>query len=173
VSDLDRTRIEELLRALDRALERRGATADIYILGGGAIALGFDAERSTRDLNAVFAPASEVRSAASDVAEEFDLAADWINDAAKCFLPPTADDSQRVVFESPHLRVCVAGAEHLLAMKVASSRVEQDRDDLELLIRTLGITSAEQALDVARQCLGPTYPIPPRAQYLLTEIFEG
>jgi hypothetical protein len=114
-----------------------------------------------------------VRSAASDVAEEFELGADWINDAAKGFLPPTADDNQRVVFESPHLRVCVAGAEHLLAMKVASSRVEQDRDDLELLIRTLGITSAEQALDVARQCLGPTYPIPPRAQYLLAEIFEG
>ena len=27
MSDLDRTRIEELLGALDRALERRGATA--------------------------------------------------------------------------------------------------------------------------------------------------
>jgi hypothetical protein len=33
--------------------------------------------------------------------------------------------------------------------------------------------SGMQALDVARQCLGPTYPIPPRAQYLLAEIFEG
>jgi uncharacterized protein (DUF2342 family) len=142
-------------------------------VGGGASALGFHAERSTRDLDAVFAPASEVRSAASDVAGEFDLAADWINDAAKGFVPPSADENQRVVFESPHLRVCVAGAEHPLAMKVASSRAEQDREDLALLIRTLGITSAEQALDVARQCLGPTYPIPPRAQYLLAEIFEG
>ena len=173
MSGLDRARIEELLSALDRALERRGATADVYVVGGAAIALGFDAQRSTRDLDAVFAPTSEVRTAATEVAEEFDLDPDWINDAAKGFVPPSADPGQQIVFESPHLRVCVAGAEHLLAMKVAAARVEQDRDDLELLIRTLGLTSADEALEVARSCLGPAYPIPPRAQYLLEEIFEG
>lgn len=65
------------------------------------------------------------------------------------------------------------GAEYLLAMKVAASRVEQDRRDLEILIHALGITSAEQALDVARASLGPSYPMPPRAQHLLAEIFEA
>jgi hypothetical protein len=77
-----------------------------------------------------------------------------------------------VVFETPHLRVCVAGAEHLLAMKVAASRVEQDRGDLALLVDVLGLSSADEAIAVARACLGPGYPIPPRAQYLLEEIFE-
>ncbi|MFM8353020.1 MAG: hypothetical protein ACKN9D_18385, partial [Actinomycetales bacterium] len=74
--------------------------------------------------------------------------------------------------ESPNLRVCVAGAEHLLAMKIAASRVEQDRGDLELLVGKLGLASADEAIAVARACLGPSYPIPPRAQYLLEEIFN-
>lgn len=173
MTNLDRSRIEQLLRALDQVLARKGATADIYLVGGAAMALGFDAERSTRDVDAVFAPTSVVREAAAMVADEFDLPSDWLNDAVKGFVPSHPDVSQRVVFESDHLRVCSASAEYLLAMKVAASRVEQDRRDLETLIRVLGITDAEQALDIARASLGPGFPIPPRAQYLLEEIFEA
>ena len=168
-----RERIEELMHALDRALARRGATADVYLVGGAAIALSFDAARTTRDLDAVFAPTTEVRAAAAEVAEEFELPQDWLNDAVKGFVPPTTDTQQVVVYESEHLRVCTAGLEHLLAMKIAAARVEQDRGDLELLVHALGISSVEQALDIAITCLGPGYPIPPRAQYLLDEILES
>lgn len=173
MTNLDRSRIEQLLRALDQVLAHKGATADIYLVGGSAMALGFDAERSTRDVDAVFAPTTVVREAAATVADEFDLPSDWLNDAVKGFVPSAPDVRQRVVFESDHLRVCSASAEYLLAMKVAASRVEQDRRDLETLIRALGITDAEQALDIARASLGPSFPIPPRAQYLLAEIFEA
>ena len=173
MTTLNRGRIEQLLLALDQVLASKGATADIYLVGGAAMALGFDAERSTRDVDAVFAPTTVVRDAAAVVADEFDLPSDWLNDAVKGFVPSAPDVSQRVVFESDHLSVCAASAEYLLAMKVAASRVEQDRRDLEILIHALGITSAEQALDVARASLGPSYPIPPRAQYLLAEIFEA
>jgi hypothetical protein len=168
----DAAAIQSLLGALDEQLAARGTTADIYLVGGAAIALSFDAARTTRDLDAVFAPTSEVRAAARNVADQFGLAEDWLNDAVKGFVPPGTDAHQRVVFESPHLRVCVAGAEHLLAMKVAASRVEQDRGDLALLVQALGLSSADEAIAVARACLGPVYPIPPRAQYLLEEIFE-
>jgi hypothetical protein len=161
------------MRALDHALARRGATADVYLVGGAAIALSFDAARTTRDLDAVFAPTTEVRAAAAEVAEEFDLPEDWLNDAVKGFVPPTADTHQAVVYESEHLRVCTAGLEHLLAMKIAAARVEQDRGDLALLVNALEISTVEQALDIAVTCLGPRYPIPPRAKYLLDEILEG
>ena len=172
MSVLDAAGIRGLLEALDLELAARGTTADIYIVGGAAIALSFDATRTTRDLDAVFVPTTEVRSAAAVVAQERGLADDWLNDAVKGFVPPGTDAHQRVVFESAHLRVAVAGAEHLLAMKVAAARVEQDRGDLALLVRALGITTADEALDVARACLGPGYPIPPRAMYLLEEIFQ-
>jgi hypothetical protein len=172
VTDLDQLRIHELFQALNVKLSDRGASADIYVVGGAAMALSFDANRTTRDLDAVFAPGTEVRSAAAAVAEEFGLAPDWLNDAVKGFVPASPDPLQQVIFDSPHLRVCVAGPEHLLAMKVAASRVEQDRQDLELLLGVLHITSVDEALDIARKCLGPNYPIPPRAQYLLEEILN-
>ena len=173
MSGLDAAGITRLLGALDEQLAERGTTADVYLVGGAAIALGFDATRTTRDLDAVFVPTSEVRAAAAAVAVAYGLTEDWLNDAVKGFVPPGTDAHQLVVFESPHLRVAVAGAEHLLAMKVAAARVEQDRDDLTLLVQALGITSADQALAVARACLGPGYPIPPRAMYLLEEIFQA
>ena len=68
MTNLDRSRIEQLLRVLDQVLARKGATADIYLVGGAAMALGFDAERSTRDVDAVFAPTSVVRESAAMVA---------------------------------------------------------------------------------------------------------
>lgn len=172
MTSLDAAAISRLLHALDAELAARGTTADVYLVGGAAIALSFDAARTTRDLDAVFVPTTQVRAAAEAVAEANGLAGDWFNDAVKGYVPPGFDAHQRVVFESPHLRVCVAGAEHLLAMKVAAARVEQDRGDLALLVDVLGLTSADEAIGVARACLGPGYPIPPRAQYLLEEIFE-
>jgi hypothetical protein len=172
MTSLDAAGIGRLLHALDAELAARGTTADVYLVGGAAIALSFDAARTTRDLDAVFVPTTQVRAAAEAVAEANGLAGDWLNDAVKGFVPPGTDAHQRVVFESPHLRVCVAGAEHLLAMKVAAARVEQDRGDLALLVDVLGLSSADEAIAVARACLGPGYPIPPRAQYLLEEIFE-
>ena len=172
MTSLDAAGISRLLHALDEELAARGTTADVYLVGGAAIALSFDAARTTRDLDAVFVPTTQVRAAAEAVAEANGLAGDWLNDAVKGFVPPGTDAHQKVVFETPHLRVCVAGAEHLLAMKVAASRVEQDRGDLALLVQALGLSSADEAIVVARACLGPGYPIPPRAQYLLEEIFE-
>lgn len=172
MTGLDAEGIGRLLHALDEELAARGTTADVYLVGGAAIALSFDGARTTRDLDAVFVPTTQVRAAAEAVAQANGLAADWLNDAVKGFVPPGTDAHQQVVFESAHLRVCVAGAEHLLAMKVAASRVEQDRGDLALLVDVLGLSSADEAIAVARACLGPGYPIPARAQYLLEEIFD-
>lgn len=173
MTTFDAARIPGLLESLDEELSARGITADVYLVGGAAMALSFDTARMTRDLDAVFAPTSSVREAAEAVAKKHDLPPDWLNDAVKGFVPPTVDAHQWVAYESDHLRVCVAGLEHLLAMKIAASRVEQDRADLELLVSALGLSDVDQALDMARECLGVTYPIPARAQYLLQEIFEG
>lgn len=123
MTTFDADAIPNLLNALDGELERRGVTADIYLVGGAAMALSFDSARTTRDIDAVFAPTAEVRAAVESVADDRGLPADWLNVAVKGFVPPIQDARQWVVFESAHLRVCVAGLEHLLAMKVAASRV--------------------------------------------------
>jgi hypothetical protein len=94
----------------------------------------FDGRRSTRDLDAVFAPTEFVRRAAATVAEHEGLDPDWLNAAVKGFLPGPDPNAVRY-FEAPGLLVDVAAAEYLLAMKLFSSRVEADADDIALLYR--------------------------------------
>ncbi len=173
MNKFNETQIRSLLQELEAELASKNQTADIYLVGGAAIALSFDSNRTTRDLDAVFVPTGEVRSAVEALAEKHGLSEDWLNDAAKGFVPPGIDVNEQVIFETENLRVCVASAGHLLAMKVAAARVERDRDDIAMLLAILEISSVDQAIEFARQILGPNYPIPPRAQYLLQEILEG
>jgi hypothetical protein len=51
---LDRAAIEDAFRRLGDRLARRGVVADLYVFGGAAMALAYDARRSTRDIDAVF-----------------------------------------------------------------------------------------------------------------------
>jgi hypothetical protein len=57
-------------------------------------------------------------------------------------------------------------------MKMLAARVERDADDLRILFRLCGFTSVEGALHQV-QSIYPHQPIPPRAQYLLHELFPG
>jgi hypothetical protein len=53
---LDRAAIEDAFRRLGDRLARRGMVADLYVFGGAAMALAYDARRATRDIDAVFQP---------------------------------------------------------------------------------------------------------------------
>ena len=68
MTGLDAEGIGRLLHALDEELAARGTTADVYLVGGAAIALSFDAARTTRVLEAVFVPTTVVRAGAEAVA---------------------------------------------------------------------------------------------------------
>jgi len=53
---LDRADIERAFRRLGERLARRGLTADVYVIGGAALAMAYDSRRATRDIDAVFEP---------------------------------------------------------------------------------------------------------------------
>lgn len=167
----DRAGIEALLRDLSDELAQRDVQADIFLVGGAAMALAYDARRATRDLDAVFAPAQVVRAAAAAVAAKLDLEVDWLNDAVKGFLPGD-DPDPRLFFESPSLRVSVASPRYLLAMKLRAARVDVDVDDIRLLYRLCGFTTVDEGLDLLQRSYPPSI-IPPKTQYLLAEIVES
>jgi hypothetical protein len=73
---LDRRAIEEAFRRLGDRLVRRGVIADVYVFGGAAMALAYDARRATRDIDAVFKPHGIVLEEARVVADELGLP-DW------------------------------------------------------------------------------------------------
>jgi hypothetical protein len=53
---LDRAQIERAFTALGDRLVRRGVVADVFIFGGAAMALAYDATRVTRDVDSLFVP---------------------------------------------------------------------------------------------------------------------
>lgn len=49
----DRARITELFHRLGERLLRRGVVGDLYVFDGAAMALAYDAQSATRDIDAV------------------------------------------------------------------------------------------------------------------------
>ena len=147
---LGREDIRALLDDLSRELAAHGARAELFLVGGAALAVAYDATRATRDLDAVFVPSDVVRQAAVVVAERKGLAKDWLNDAVKGFLPGPDPDAQRF-YSSDSLIVDVASPRYLLAMKLFAARAEIDADDIILLYRQLGFTTVDEGLDLVEQ----------------------
>jgi hypothetical protein len=168
---LDREGLLRVFKALDQELGRDKTRADVFVVGGAAMAVAFDTRRSTRDVDAIFAPTAEVRAAARRVAERLHLDADWLNDAAKAFVP--GDDPNKTnVFEGKYLQVAAASPRFLLAMKLLASRVERDQDDIRELYRLCGFTTAEEGLQVVAAAY-PSRIIPPRTRFMLEEMFPA
>ena len=51
-----RAEMERAFTALGERLARRGVVADVFVVGGAAMALAYDATRVTRDIDARFVP---------------------------------------------------------------------------------------------------------------------
>ncbi len=167
---MDREEIIAALTSLAAELERRGAVAEMYVVGGAAIALAFDERRSTRDIDAVFEPKNVVYEAAAIVADQSGLPGGWLNDAVKGFLEGE-DPTAAPVLDLPGLRVLAASPETLLALKVLAHRVGEDEEDVRLLASELGLDSADQVLAVAERTYGER--LDPAARFFVEELFEA
>jgi len=168
---LDREELLVALRLLDEELSAVGVRGEVFVVGGAAMALAYDARRATVDVDAIFVPAAEVRKAAERVAERLQIEADWLNDGAKAFMP--GSDPDRIgVFEGDHLSVAAASPRYLLVMKLLASRLERDQDDIRFLYDLCGFSTAEEGLDLIESTY-PNHAIAPRVRFLLEEMFPG
>ena len=143
---------EALRDALGQTGPHAGFGAQLYIVGGSAMIVGYGRERTTRDVDARIEYAKdEGLAAAEEIAAEEDLDPNWLNENARLFMPPARDDRARTVFNTPGLVVTGASAEHMLAMKIDAAR-NSDEDDIGVLVDQLGITSADQASRYTGRC---------------------
>lgn len=166
---LDRAAIQDAFRRLGDRLARRGVVADIYVVGGAAMALAYDGRRSTRDIDAVFQPHGIVLEEARAVGAELGLPPWWLNEQASVYVAPGGDSAAPHVFDHPGLRVSAASPEHLLAMKVLASR--RGADDIRHLVKHLGLSSVAEVLDVCASVF-PEEQVPDRARLILEDLFE-
>lgn len=168
---LDRRAIEDAFRRLGDRLVRRGVIADIYVFGGAAMALAYDARRATRDIYAVFKPHGIVLEEARIVADELGLPDWWLNEQASTYVAPDGDPTAPRVFDHPGFRVAAASPEHLLAMKVLAAR-RRDSDDIRFLLRRLGLASVDEVLALCADVF-PDEPVPDRARLILEDALEA
>ena len=151
---MDRDAFLEALAEVADRLHRRGAVARIYIVGGAAMALAYDAERASHDIDSVvldgYGPLVDV---VREVARERGWPTTWLNDQAASYVPSAPDPTARVVFDHPALRALAASPEHLLAMKAMASR-RTDFEDLVRLIEMLGAESAPEVFAIVEGVLG-------------------
>lgn len=164
---MDSGEIVAALTALGRRLSERGVVADMYLVGGAAMALAYDARRSTRDVDAVFEPKMAVYEAAAEVGSELGLPVGWLNDAVKGFL--VEDPHAAPVLEVPGLRCLVASPQMLLALKVLAHRVGEDEADVRLLADVIGLSTAPEVLELASNVFGDR--LDTAARFFVEEIF--
>jgi hypothetical protein len=159
------------LRALNDELVQQGIRGEIGIVGGAAMVLAFNAREATRDVDAVFQPSTAMRAAATRVAARLGLPDDWLNDAAKGYMP--ADSQPRsILLDLPGLSVWLPPPQYLLAMKAIAARFDSnDAQDLRTLIQHMGLHRVEEVLEVV-ECFYPRNQIPPKTQFFLEELFE-
>ncbi len=166
---LGRREVVRALTMLGARLAAIGLVGDLYVVGGAAMVLAYHAERMTRDVDAVFAPAAEIYEAARDVGEELGLPSGWLNDAAKGFVPGP-DPGRLPVLDVPGLRVTAASAEYLLGMKLLAARAERDREDIAQLADMMGLGDADSVLQVVARLYPPAL-LMPRTRFLVEEMF--
>lgn len=170
---LTRERILELFDELNEELRGSSIRGDIFIVGGAAMTVAYDARPATRDVDAIWQPSAEIRAAAARVAARHDdLQPDWLNDSVKGFLPGEDSGKRKVVYDNDHLTVSAASPEYLLATKLLASRVSRDEDDVLLLYDLCGFRTAEQGLDLIARYY-PGRPIEAKVRFFLEELLPG
>jgi hypothetical protein len=166
---MDRDEIERNLRRVGYYLHEQGLTGEILLTGGAYMTLVLRQREATKDVDAYFASHSEaIREAATRVAREKGLPADWLNDAVKGFL--YAQPETTLWLECPGLRVYAPHPSYIFAMKAVAGRPE-DLRDLRALRDTLGVASAAEALEVITRYV-PERLLTPRVQYLVEDLFD-
>ncbi|MCI0586267.1 MAG: hypothetical protein L0323_05450 [Planctomycetes bacterium] len=166
---LDRAKIVEALRKLDARLGARGERAEFFLLGGAVMCVVHRARPATKDVDAWFTEPRAVRAAAGEVAAEMGLPENWLNDAAKGFLPANAGYEGWEAF--PHLTVSTVDDRTLLAMKCAAARTEEDAADIRFLTDRLGLRTSAEVLSVVTAYY-PQELLPVRARLLLEEMLD-
>jgi hypothetical protein len=165
---LSRDLIQKLFGAQNEELRKKEVLGEVGICGGAVMCLVYQTRNATKDVDAIFEPAGQIRDAARIVSREFDVPEDWINDAAKGFFfsePPRVP-----VLNLSHLRVWAPGPDYMLSMKCFSARFDShDREDVQFLIQYLNLKKASEVFEIIRKYC-PEKIVPAKTRFLVEEL---
>ncbi len=164
--------IRRLFELLNAELGKGNVRGEVFVVGGAVMCLAYAARPATRDVDAFFRPARQVRAAAARVAGQANVEAGWLNDAVKGFLGDRGEFEQYL--ELDHLRVMLAQPQYLLAMKCLAMRLGEefhDEADVRYLLRHLNVDSYDEAVRLITRYY-PLERFTQKALYALEELLE-
>ena len=163
--------IKRLFERLNKALAIKGEIGEIGIVGGAVMCLVYNARKSTKDINAIFEPASIIRSLAAQIATEEGLPLDWLNDGAKGFIQPGF--AQQEVLNLSNLRIWSPEPKYMLAMKCISARWDtHDRDDVIFLLKLLDLREPSAVFKII-EGFYPNTKIAAKTQFFIEEVLTS
>lgn len=166
---IDKGQLQEAFRRLASELQRDGTVGEIYVFGGAAMVLAYDARRATRDVDALFKPREKVHQAALRVADELGLPRWWLNDQGKTYLPRGEDGRAKLIYDHPNLRVTAVSITHMLDMKALAARAYADIDDIKTLCDRLGVTTLAEVETICTRVF-PDEPLSERARIVVEDV---
>lgn len=167
---LQREKILNLFHKLNVRLQKSGVKGELGMVGGAVMAVVYKTRTSTKDIDAIFEPASEIRKAAEIIAKEESIPRHWLNDAVKGFLVPGFE--KEIILELSHLTVWAPEPRYLLAMKCLSARWDtSDKEDVVYLIHHLNLKKSKDVFEIIESFYRKEQ-IPAKTQFFIEEIFE-
>ena len=161
------------LAEVDELLVQAGTTHEVHLfVAGGAVIAAKTDSRLTGDVDVVSEGMTpQLRAAVEEVSQRHrDLRSDWLNDGAKIKRVNVPVEPERI-FTGRRLIVDSVGDRYVLAMKLLSHR-QVDEADCEMLIRSLGITSQAELLDLIEQA-NPAQDRSPAAAYFAADRLDN
>ncbi|HLY61095.1 MAG TPA: DUF6036 family nucleotidyltransferase [Terriglobia bacterium] len=150
---MDKQKLDRAFARLGQLLRERRVAGEIAVFGGAAIVLGFEFRTATEDVDAMITQGhGQVVKAQEEVGLELGLPPNWLNEQGTSYLSKHKDFEMFKTYPSEGqfgLRVLTATPQYLLAMKLLAFRSD-DIQDIVLLARGLGITTAEGFLQLIK-----------------------
>lgn len=155
---------------INERLKQKELTGEICLFGGAVMCLVFESRTSTKDIDALFAPTTEIYQIIKNIADEYHLPVDWLNPAVKGFVSSNHDI--RLFKKLSNLDIFAASLHYMFAMKCLAARADsKDFEDITFLINRLNIKTMDEALRILEKYY-PQKQILPRTQYVLEELLR-
>ncbi len=167
---LSKEKLMELFEELNDSLAKKVLRGEIVLFDGSVFVLVLKVRPRTKDVDAIWEPKEVIYKLATEIAEKHNIRPDWLNDGVKNWISSIPE--KKVFHKYSNLTIYHADLRYLLAMKCLAARQDAlDKEDSKTLIKTLGIKSVKECLDL----LFKFYPqrlVEQKSIYFIEEIFD-
>lgn len=173
--EFQRNDLVVLLNKLITRLNQLDIEGTFRIVGGVAISLQHADREPTLDIDADFKSSNdtqnEIQQVIAEIADSEGLSPNWLNDFAMVFLPRQTKDDWIEFRQSGGIRVVIASAPLLLAMKMQAVRGERDAADILALLPLCRVSTLADAIAIYSRYHGNEV-IKEKAVTLIRKYFE-